>query len=159
MIEKSIRQLCLMSVLCGAAMSLSPNGGVKKIMSVLCTAVLALSIINPIKGIDFSSLSLETAELHEREAELSLKGSEINDRLNRLVIQSEYEAYIMDKAAELGLRAESAKVEAQWSSDGLWVPYSAEIVFSGEEKESSKLCDIIEAELGIPAERQYWSEK
>lgn len=158
MIENSARALCAMSLLCGAAMSISPEGSVKKIMSVLCAAVLIMSVLMPIKKFDFSSYALELAKLEEREQALQRDGEKINLRLNRLVIQSEYEAYIMDKAEKLGLKAERVKVGVEWSTEGLWVPKTAEIECTGEEKLKRSLSEIILSELGIPPEKQYWSE-
>lgn len=158
MIENSARALCAMSLLCGAAMSISPEGSVKKIMSVLCAAALIMSVLMPLKSFDYASYALELAKLQEREQDLQTNGEEINSRLNRLVIQSEYQAYIMDKAEKLGLKAERVKVGVEWSTEGLWVPASAEIDCSGEEKLKKSLSEIISSELGIPPEKQYWSE-
>ncbi len=158
MIENSARGLCAMSLLCGAAMSISPEGSVKKIMTVLCAATLIMSILMPMKEMDFSSYALELAKLEEREQSLRTEGEEINSRLNRLVIQSQYEAYIMDKAAKLGLKAEKVKVGVEWSTQGLWVPATAELECSGEEKLKVNLKEIITSELGIAPERQYWND-
>ncbi len=158
MIENSVRALCAMSMLCGAAMSISPEGSVKKIMSILCASVLIMSVLLPIKQIDFSAYAVELAKLQQHEQDLRSSGEEINSRLNRLVIQAEYEAYIMDKAEKLGLKAEGVKVGAEWSTEGLWIPTSVEIECVGDEKLKKSLSKIILSELGIPPENQYWSE-
>ena len=158
MIKLCVRQLCILSVLCGAAMSLCPEGSVKNLMNVLCTAVLLLSIAVPLKTADLSVFSVETAKLRQREAELTEKSGEITDSLNRLCIQQQCEAYIKDKAAKLGITVHGAKVRAEWSTEGLWVPYSARIICSGEEPARRRLGEIMEAELGIPEERQSWEK-
>lgn len=158
MIENAARGLCAMSLLCGAAMSISPEGSVKKVMSILCAAVLIMSVLTPLKEMDFSSYALELAKLEEREQSLQAEGEEINSRLNRLVIQSQYEAYIMDKATKLGLSVETVKVGVEWSTEGLWVPKTAEIKCAGDERLKKTLGEIITSELGIAPERQYWSE-
>ena len=40
MIQESIRQLCAVSIFCGAAINITPEGGVRRIMQLLCTAAL-----------------------------------------------------------------------------------------------------------------------
>ena len=156
MIKDSVRQLCMLSVFCGAALSICPEGNVKKITSVLVTAGLILTILSPFKSIDFDDYALQTAKLSQREAELSADGAQISRRLNRIVIQQEYESYIMDKAAQLDLNILSLKVGVSWSTDGLWVPYSAEIAADTDEMKQRRLSGVITADLGIPAERQHW---
>lgn len=158
MIASCIRQLCALSIFCGAAMSMAPEGSVKRVMGVLCSAALILAVIQPLKGMDLSQYALELAKYEEREAEFLEGGEDMNDRLNRLVIQEGYETYIKDKATELGIEMRSVSVSAQWNMDGLWVPESVELDGEGAGESKRELSRIIEAELGIPAERQYWSE-
>lgn len=158
MIASCIRQLCALSILCGAAMSMAPEGSIKRVMGVLCSAALILAVIQPLKGMDLSQYALELAKYEEREAEFLEDGENMNDRLNRLVIQEGYETYIRDKATELEIEIRSLNVGVQWNMDGLWVPDTVEIDGEGSGESRRELGRIIEAELGIPAERQYWSE-
>ena len=98
MISQSIRQLCALSLLCGAALSILPEGGVKRVAEVVCTASLIVALVNPLKALDMESYALESAKRQERETAL-ISGAEATQQLlNRLVIEQEYEAYIMDKA-------------------------------------------------------------
>ena len=157
MIGSAIRQLCLLSVLCGVAMSLAPEGAVKKVLTIACSAVLISAVIQPLAGLDFSAYALELAKNSERETAFLENNGDLNDRLNRLVIQEQCQAYILDKAEALGLRLDRVTVLAQWNSEGLWVPYSAELAGTDNEQERKKLGTAIEAELGIPEERQQWS--
>ena len=62
----------------------------------------------------------------------------------------------MDKAAERGLNPESVNITARWSMDGFWIPDSVSISCSCDGEKQQIMQGIIEAELGIPAERQYW---
>ena len=64
----------------------------------------------------------------------------------------------MDKARDSGEAPESVKPEMCWSSEGYWYPQSVTIVGEGMSAAAKKsLENLIEAELGVPAERQYWS--
>ena len=158
MIAALIRQLCAMSILCGAAMSITPEGVVKRVLEVVCSAVLISAVIQPLIGIDFAAYALELARVQEREAQFVESGGDLNDRLNRLVIEERCETYIMDKADELGAEIYSAEVSVQWSMDGFWIPWSVRLGCGSGERGLRELGEKIEAELGIPAERQQWSD-
>ncbi len=156
MIYTGIRQLCAMSVLCGAVLTLCPEGSIKRVTETVCTAVLLLALLSPIIGADIDIYALSAARRHEAERELLERADESGHRLNRLVIEGEYAAYIMDKAAQLGLTQVSAKVEARWDLEGLWVPNAAELSAAGEWWKREELQRIIRDDLGIPFERQQW---
>lgn len=156
MIQESIRQLCAVSIFCGAAINITPEGGVRRIMQLLCTAALTMAILSPIKEIDFDIYALETARLREAESAINESAERIDGRLNRAVIEEQCEEYILDKAEELGANVSGVNVQAQWSLEGIWVPYSAEINAPDIGSVKGALESVIENELGIPAERQMW---
>ena len=156
MIQESIRQLCAVSIFCGAAINITPEGGVRRIMQLLCTAALTMAILSPIKEIDFDIYALETARLREAESAINESAERIDDRLNRAVIEEQCEEYILDKAEELGANVSGENVQAQWSLEGIWVPYSVEIDAPDIGSAKAALESVIENELGIPAERQMW---
>lgn len=156
MIYACIRQLCILSVFCGAALSVTPEGSVKKIAEIVCAVILILTVIVPLRNFDYESYALELAKYNDREQTLLTDGSNAQERLNRLVIQSEYASYIMDKAKETGIGNAEVEVEAQWDTDGLWVPYSVKFRGAYTESQQKELCSRITAELGIPKERQQW---
>ena len=152
-----LRQLCALSLLCGAALTMTPSGGVKRVTEVVCTAVLALSLLSPLRGIDLESYALGCARYNEARSELLKRAGETEERLNRLVIEREYSSYIMDKAKNLGITLSEARVRVQWSLDGLWVPYAAELASDCGDGERMELGRIILDDLGIPYERQQWN--
>lgn len=152
-----LRELCALSILCGVAMSVSPEGGAKRVLGILSSAVLLIAALTPLKEMDFESYALRLAKYKTEESTLTAKGNEINERLNRLVIEDECEAYIMDKAKEKGVDVKEAKVELRWSTEGVWYPYSAKIVSNAAQSDLTALFESMEAELGIPEERITWS--
>lgn len=158
MIYTGIRQLCAMSLLCGAALTLTPQGGAKRVTEILCTAVLVLTVLSPLKELDIDAYALSNAKYRETEAELFRKGEDAGERLNRLVIEREYESYIMDKGKNLGLTITKVKIQAEWSLDGLWIPYGAEVYVQGNSTAKDELGRILREDLGIPFERQQWYE-
>ena len=152
-----IKQLCALTIFFGAVISITPEGGTKKVIELACTAALTLTVLLPIKGFDIETYALELAKYKQQEAELATDGSEVSSRLNRLVIENEYETYILDKAKELAMAVSSVDVQVQWSTEELWIPES--VVISGEytAEQKKKLTGIIKAELGIPENMQQWS--
>jgi len=132
-------------------MSAAPEGSVKRIMSTVCAALLICAVLQPLKDFDIQQYALELAKIRETEAEILEQGGEMNNRLNRLVIESECESYIKDKAAAAGIETE-LKVLAQWSMEGIWVPHEVRLSCAY----NSDLAKLISSELGIPEERQTW---
>lgn len=156
MILTGIRELCILSVFCGAAMSLCPVGGAKQILGIGCAAVLTLCVLNTGSKLDLSAYGLELARYEERKEEFLKESAERADRLDRLVIEEQYKAYIMDKAREFGLTAVAVQVQTEWSMEGFWIPRSVQLRCSGEAQAREKLRQCLLADLGIPEERQAW---
>ena len=154
---EALRQLCGLSLFCGIALGLMPEGGVKKAASIACTVVLVMTVLLPLGTLDVSQYSLELAKYREMGEQLEERGDAVRDSMSRTVIEQECEAYIMDKAEAMGITVDTVKVRAFWSSEGVWVPESAEIRSGCGESEKNRLSDVIFADLGIPAENQEWS--
>ena len=152
-----IRQLCAMSLLCGAALTMAPEGGVKRVTEILCTAILVLTILSPLIELDYDDYALTSARRHEAETELFDRAENTGQRLNRIVIEQEYESYIMDKASDLGLNVSGVDIQVEWSLDGLWVPHGATISADGDKAVKEELGRILRDDLGIPYERQQWN--
>lgn len=151
-----IREICGLSILCGAVCSIIPEGSVKRVTGILCSCVLIITVLTPLRDLDFDYYAKLMTKYREREAAVYASGDELRDRLNRTVIEDEYAAYITDKAATLGIIVVEAEVEVKWSSDGVWVPYSAKIEGVAGEREKCNLEDKLLSELGIPSERVEW---
>ena len=153
-----VRELCALSILCGAAMSLAPEGGVRRILSILSSVILISAVLNALGGIDYEAYALEMSRLREREQRFLLDAEDTKERLDRLVIEEEIRTYIRDKAEASGLEIVSAEPSLRWSTEGLWIPDSVSILFAGTDSAKTALAKRLEAELGIPLERQQWNE-
>lgn len=143
------------SILSAVAAALCPAGRVKAILRLVCGIVCALALISPVAQLDITALSA-SMEGYGREAQIIAENAEEEKKLlERTYIEERFAAYISDKAAALGVEAGAVTVQARWDDDTLvWYPYEATL---GCER-SDALSREIEAALGIPAERQYWSE-
>lgn len=136
------------------AMSITPEGRVKKAVKLVCAFTVILSLISGITDFDFEAYSKSMAE-HKRDGEkLVSEAVEEQSLLEREYIENECVAYILDKAAALEISCDSASVTLGWSEKGYWYPEKAEM----NTPYSSELAACLEAELGISNENQTWSE-
>ena len=81
--------------------------------------------------------------------------SEVNERLSKVIIEEQSEAYILDKATSLDMDV-TAEVEARRGDGELWYPYEATLSGEYTDAQKNELSELIEAELAIPAQRQNW---
>ena len=150
-----VRELCVLSIFCGAALSLIPEGGVKKVLRILETTVLLAVIIQGIGKLDLAPYTLQLAKLRETERELTEDSEKLKNRLDRLVIEEEYASYLEKKAEAAGIVVSEIRIQARWSKDGLWIPDFSRIHILSEAGQE-ELGRILWGELGIPPERQEW---
>lgn len=154
--SECIRQLCMLSVLFGVLLDITPEGSVKKVSCIVCSAALISLILSGIKNTEVADYYTETARYREMSAAISANAQESNERLSRLVIQSECEEYIKDKATVLGITGIGVKITARWHSDGFWMPETVTLQGEGSQEAKVRLSDIIETELGIEKGNQTW---
>ena len=152
----AIRELCLLAVLCAAVTSICPEGNVKKICSLTCSIVMITSALKPLAGFDFNEYAVQLAHYREMGAALTESSQELDNRLNRLVIEEECSAYIWDKAREYGVELTEVRVTAAWSTDGFWYPEGAVISCPDPAAASQTPCRAVhafEGGRGVPAFR------
>lgn len=114
-------------------------------------------MLNPVLTLDRDILSRAFSEYRSTETEL-LEGLEEREKeLLRPYIEERTQAYILDEAQTLGIRELSCAVTVKWR-EGSWVPYEVELTGSATAQQRRLLEEKIDAELGIPAERQRWHE-
>lgn len=133
--------------------SLIPEGTVRKIAGFAGGLTLLLVMVRPLLGADFDHLDFRyedyAGEIQERQTELQAQSDQTLEEL----IQKKTEAYILDKAAELGVEC-TVHVLVEPGEDGTSIPSGAEL--TGQK--SDALADYMEQELGIPKERQVYHE-
>lgn len=133
--------------------SLIPEGTVRKIAGFAGGLVLLLVMVRPLLGADFQQMDFHyedyAGEISQRQTELQAQSDQTLEQL----IQKKTEAYILDKAAALGVDC-TVRVLMEPGEDGTPVPAGAEL--TGQE--SDALADYMEQELGIPKERQVYHE-
>lgn len=154
--ESFIRQLCALSILCGAALTLAPEGSVRRTMSFVCSVVLLCFALGGVESLDWSAYALQTAQIRELEQEFLEESAQVRDALDRRVIEKECCEYVMEQAQSLGLALTDCAVSVEWSMEGVWMPSSVKLWGRGDSPEGRRLAQILETELGIPENRQEW---
>ena len=140
------------AVLAACANALCDKGAVSRVLRFACALLLLSALLGPFRGMDWEEYALALHEARESARALSGELEERNQSLERLYIEEECNAYILDEAKKLGLEGH-AEVRAKWT-DKAFLPWEVTLRF-GEEADLQALSALIEAELGIPEERQY----
>ena len=128
-------------------LALIPKGTSKK-----AAAVLALT---PLAQLDYDALSEAISRL-ELEKEEARTGIEIrNQELVARIISGRVQAYILDKAASLGL---TVTVELEMETRAA-TPYPKAVTIHGEATPAQKqqLQQYLEQTFAIPVQRQVWT--
>lgn len=141
------------SMLLSLARLLTPKGSVQKIASFTGGLILLLALLRPLMEVEFSKL---IADIEVHRTDIAQRRDQLAEDAEKQLERSIAErtsAYISDKAEALGAEV-SVRVKTSPSSEGIPLPAEAEITGTY----SPELAEYIERDLGIPAERQVWSE-
>lgn len=142
------------SLLGSMAMALCPEGRVKPVLRMLCGIICALTVVSPLLEADLNILSAQMAAYGQRARIIAREAEEESKMMERTYIEEQCAAYILAKGRELQAEVERVSVRAVWDDAGLvWYPWEVEI--SG--LYSAALSSAVEAELGVPPQRQTWS--
>ena len=145
------------SLICALADALMPKGAVKRVGRLVCGLVLASASLSPLAGLDVESgqswLERHLASVEFQRAELE---EEVNSQM-KVIIEQEYAAYIVDKAAQLGAAC-SARTECR-RDGGLYLPQRVEVTGAVPPPLQSELVQIIVRDLGVPEEQIDFSEE
>ena len=152
-VREWLTSVVAVTLLLTVAQTLIPEGNIRKIAAFTGGLALLAALLQPVLRTDLSRLELDldaySAAIQERQAELE------QDRESELasVIASRTEAYILDKAVQLGLSV-TVRVETAAGAEGVPLPWAAEV----HGPRAEELAAYMERELDIPRERQVWHE-
>lgn len=152
-IRQYVLSVTAAAILCGTAVSLSPEGTARELIRFVAGAVLTVCLLRPLAGAKWT-LSLPRADSSAGEA-LAADGEKQASQAMADIIKEQLRAYILDKAAALG-----AEVEAEFTlEDGdIPVPEAVTIRGTAAPYARQRLEEILSSQLGIPKERQQWTE-
>lgn len=133
--------------------SLMPKGPSKEILKLVCGLFLAFTVISPVSNIQIPELS-DVAESWKAEGkEATLTGEEMAREEARQCITRELTAYILDKAAALGLTPE---VQVTLHDETF---HPTGITLTGEASPilRQRLSEILQNDLGLTQEDIIWT--
>ena len=124
----------------------------------VCGLVLMGAVLSPVAELDVEGgrrwLEDYLASVHSREAELT----QTVESQMKVIIEQEYAAYIVDKAAELGWTC-TARVTCERSEEGLYLPVRTEVTGPQTAGVPAQLVQSIAEDLGVPKEAQVYINK
>ena len=156
-IRRYLFSLCAAALLCALVRALAPKGRMQGICSLLCGVFLAMTALSGLAGWEPGDAA-EALTRMRIAAEEARTGVEIRNReALAAIIKQKAEAYIWDKAQELGL---TVAVDVTVEEDGAY-PYPAAVQLTGQftERQRQSLTQYIEENLAIGKERQTWTSE
>ena len=145
------------AVVTAVAMTVTPEGRVKKVVALICGLVTIIALLKPIAGLDYRNLARNIASYQKSADGAAAQAGKVDEKLTRLIIEDKTASYILDKGKSLGIGDLEATVTAAWSKDGYWYPSGVHLKSNAARELRDKLSQSIEAELGIPPEELIWS--
>lgn len=135
------------------ARQIAPKGKEQAAVRLVSGLLLALAILRPLAGTDWAGLELPAPPQGQAEEAAALYRKNQQQEF-AAIIAAKTEAYICDKANQLGLDCTAAVTVAAGES-GIPLPEAASI----HGPYNAALAACIEEEVGIPAEKQIWLEE
>lgn len=152
----------LVGITCAAlivalAESLAPNGAVRKVGKLTGGLVLLLAVLQPVAKLNLRDLSGILSEYRIDAEVASMEFGAENARLMKNIIEEQTGAYILDKAAALGIDCR-VDVTAVASEDENTLPIPELVTVTGNLSPGQRaaLTQRIAADLAIPEERQVY---
>ena len=143
------------SFLCALADTLMPRGAVKGVGKLVCGLVLTAAVLSPAVKLDLEAggawMKDYVSGVEEREEELK---NQVDEEMKR-IIEQEYEAYILDKAVQLGAVC-TVRVECRGEEDGVYLPDHVQISGGVSQPVREELMETLGRELGLAAENISW---
>ena len=139
------------SLLCAMAGALMPQGAVKQAGRLVCGLVLLAAILSPLRELDVDAGRRWLDSYLDSTGQWEAALKETVNRQMKTIIEEECAAYIVDKAAQLGLRC-TLRVECRETEEGLYLPLRAEVCGPLSDSDQTLLIRLIAEDLGIPEE-------
>ena len=138
--------------------ALAPEGGAKMVCRLAGGMALQLAAVGPLTGLaDGGFLTQAVDGWRDRIQSYELELEEKNDLFYLSIIEEETAADIVDKAKEIGFDCQ-AEVTYGYDEDGMPRPWEVTARGSWTQEQREQLSLLLEEELGVPAQRQFYDE-
>lgn len=142
------RVICA-GVVCALVGTIAPDGAGSRLRKLTAGIFLALTVLSPLGDVELPKLDLSAIRSDAQSA--VREGSEQAQEAENAIITETLEAYIWNKAAELGL-----EVQVRVSLDPQGLPCSVELTGTVSDADRETLGSLISRELGLGREAQTW---
>ena len=146
-----VLSLTAAALLGGVLLACVPEGCGRKILRLVCGILLTVTALKPLGQLRLPNLDELSGEYRQQAEAAVAMGQEMARLEAREGIRKALEAYILDKAAELGM---DVTPEIFLDESGIPVSIRLEGEISSELRQ--KMQTIITNDLGIPGEAQEW---
>ena len=150
-----ILSVILAAMICGIAVSMVSSQSGKAWIRLLCGLILTSTVIKPLSSVSNLDISIFDREIWSEGEAISAQGEKQAQDSMAAIIKERCEAYILDKANELGV---SVMAEVTLSRDSIPVPVSVTLSGSVSPYLRLKLESIIQEDMGITKENLRWKE-
>lgn len=154
-IRQYLISVIAVALICGLLTGLlDKESSTYTITRLLCGLLMAFTVVSPIMDLDLRN-AFDFADAFYQSGEMvAQEGQVISETAMQSIIKSQTEAYILDKAASLGVELE---VDVMLEDTYPMAPKSVRV--SGSISPYSRNClqNIIAQELGISKENQEWT--
>lgn len=141
------------ALICAVVQTFQQQGTAKTVTNLVCGLIMTLTVIAPFRKFEFP-ISFDPVLSISSEASVSAAaGEEMSRAALSDIIKAETEAYIQDKAAELGAQIDADVVV---SNDEFPVPVSAVIRGTVTDQLRNGIQEILSTNVGIAKENITW---
>lgn len=149
----------LLSVVCAAmatavAEALSPKGMPKRLAKYAGGLLVLLAVLGPVRKLDSGAIGDAAANLKGRFRGYTEVLASENTEVTKAIIEEETAAYILDKAAGLGMTQCRVEVRCRMTEEGFPAPETVRVEGCGDERAWQSLSRAITADFAIEREAQ-----
>lgn len=143
------------AVICGIVRRLLGEKGTQGALAKMLTGIfLALTVVSPLAKIKLGGLADVIADHQAAGLSAAAQGEEMTRQALSQSIKSSTEAYILDKAAALGVEL---TVEVELNDEDVPSPCGVRLTGQMSPYAKRKLSGILTEDLGIEKEQQTWT--
>ncbi len=153
-IKVYVLRIVIAAIVCGIVRSLlKEKTATGKMANLLCGILMAITILSPFASISFRNISSFYEDIELDASKYVNDGKTAAQESAAEIIKSQTEAYILDKANNLGLQI---AVEVELDDSNNSVPCGVVITGAVSPYAKGTLGTYMQEYLGIPKENQQW---
>ena len=141
------------AMICAVVMSFLRDGQAGQLLKLICAVVLTMAVLRPLARVDVGNFEMPDLPDGGSGREAARSGEEMARQTRARLIKEQTEAYILEKADDLGMTLQVEVEMGQWEPP---VPIAVRLTGEAPDYLRRLLSQIIRQELGIEKEDQEW---